>query len=42
MPKGTSPDEAMSNCTKIESVPLAIVDLHLSEGVSQSVSRKFR
>ena len=33
--------QSMSSCTKIESVPLAIVDLHLSEGVIQSVSRKF-
>ena len=50
MPKGTSPDKAMSLGTKIEFVPLAIVELHLFEGVSQivsqsvrwSVSRKFR
>jgi len=39
MPKGTSPDEATSSCTKVESVPLAIVELHLSEGVSQIVSQ---
>ena len=39
MPKGTSPDKATSSCAKIESVPLAIVKLHLSEGVSQSDSQ---
>ena len=39
MLKGTSPDEAMSSYTKIESMLLAIVDLHLSEGVSQSDSQ---
>jgi len=42
MPKGTCPNEAMPSCTKIESVPLAIVDLHLSEGVSQSDSQSVK
>ena len=44
MPKGTSRAEAMSNSEKIKHVALAIIELHLSEGISQlhtqSVSRK--
>ena len=42
MPKGTSPDETASSCTKIESIPLAIVELHLSEDVSQSDSQSVK
>jgi len=36
-PKGTSLAEATSNSENIELVPLAIMELCLSEGVSQSV-----
>ena len=43
--KGTSRDKAMSNSEKIKPVALAVIELHLSEGISQSVtqsvSRKF-
>ena len=46
MPKGTSWAEAMSNSEKIRPVALAVIELRLSEDVSQSVSqavsRKFR
>jgi len=35
MPKGTAWDEAM---LKIKPVALAIIELHLSEGISQSVT----
>ena len=41
MPKGTSWAEAISNSEKIKSIALAVVELRLSEGISQSVSRKF-
>ena len=39
MPKGTSQAEATSDSEKIKPVALAIIKLHLSEGISQSVSR---
>ena len=50
MPKGTCRAEAMPNSKKIKPVALAIIELRLSEGISQllsqsvsySVSRKFR
>jgi len=38
MAKGTSQAEATSNSAKIKSVALAIVELHKSEGISQSGS----
>ena len=45
MLKSTSRTEAMSNSEKIKPVALAVIELHLSEGISQSitcsVSRKF-
>ena len=37
MPKGTSQAEAMSNSEKIKPVALAVIELRLSEGISQSV-----
>jgi len=37
--KGTSRAEVMSNSKKIKLVALAIVELHESEGISQSVSQ---
>jgi len=39
MPKGTSWDEVTSNSEKIKPVALAIIELCLSEGISQSVRR---
>ena len=36
MPKGTSRAEATLNSEKIEPVALAVIELHLSEGISQS------
>ena len=42
MPKGTSRAEATSSSEKIKLVALAVIDLRLSEGISQSVSRKFQ
>ena len=45
MPKGTSRAKATSNSKKIKPVALAVIELRLSEGISQSVtqsvSRKF-
>ena len=45
MPKGTCRAEATSNSEKIKPVALAVIELRLSEGISQlltqSVSRKF-
>ena len=38
MPKGTCRAEAMSNSEKIKPVALAIIELRLSEGISQSVT----
>ena len=37
MPNDTSLAEAMSNSEKIKPVVLAVVELHLSEGIGQSV-----
>ena len=50
MPKGTCRAKAMSNSEKIKLIALAVIELRLSEGisqsvtqsVSQSVTRKFR
>ena len=39
MPKGTSWAEATSNSEKIKPVALAIIELHSSEGIRQSVSQ---
>ena len=45
MPKGTCRAEVMSNSEKVKSVALAVIELRLSEAISQSVtysiSRKF-
>ena len=41
MPKGTSQAETMPNSEKIKPVALAVIELRLSEGIRQSVSRKF-
>ena len=38
MPKDTSRAEVTSNSEKIKPVALAFIELHLSEGISQSVS----
>ena len=37
MPKGTSRTEVTLNSEKIKPVALAVIELHLSEGISQSV-----
>ena len=37
MPKGTSQAEATSKSEKIKPVGLAVIELHLSEGISQSL-----
>ena len=37
--KGTSWDEAMLNSEEIKSIPLLVIELRLSEGVSQSDSQ---
>ena len=37
MPKGTSWAEATSNSEKIKPVALAIIELRLTEGISQSI-----
>ena len=39
MPKGTCLAEATSNSEKIKLVALAVIELHLSEGISQAVSQ---
>ena len=39
MPKGTCRAEATSNSEKIKPVALAVIELRLSEGISQSVSQ---
>ena len=39
IPKGTCPAEAMPNGTKIKPITLAVIKLHLSEGISQPVSQ---
>ena len=41
MPKGTIRAKVTSNSEKIKPVALAVIELHLSEGIRQSVSRKF-
>ena len=45
MPKGTCPAEATSNGEKIKPVALAVIELRLSESISQTViqlvTRKF-
>ena len=38
MPKGMCPAEAMSNSEIIKPVALAVIELRLSEGISQSVT----
>ena len=38
MPKGTSQAEAMSNSEKIKPIALAVIELCLSEGISQPVT----
>ena len=40
VPKGTSQAEATSNSEKIKPVALAVIELCLTEGISQSVSQK--
>jgi len=40
VPKGTSRAEAMSNSEKIKPVALAVIELCLTEGISQAVSQK--
>ena len=40
MPKGTCQAEVMSNNEKIKPIALADIELCLSEGISQSVTRK--
>jgi len=40
MPKGTSQAEAMLNSEKINLVALVIIELYLTEGISQAVSQK--
>ena len=39
MPKNTSQAEATSHSEKIKSVALAVIELRLSEGISQLLSR---
>ena len=39
MPKGTCLAEAASNSETIKPVTLAIIELHLSEGISQPVTQ---
>ena len=39
MPKGTSRTEVTSNSEKIKPIALAVIELHLSEGISYSVSQ---
>ena len=41
MPKGTSWNKSISNSEKIKPVALAVIKLHLPEGISQLVNRKF-
>ena len=38
MPKGTSRAEMTLNSEKLKPVALAVIELHLSEGINQSVS----
>ena len=39
MPKGTSHAEAVLISEKIKSISLAVIELHLSEGISKSVTQ---
>ena len=39
MPKGTCQAETTSNSEKIKPVALAVIELHLSEGISQLLSQ---
>ena len=39
MPKGTCRAEAMSNSETIKPIALAVIELRLSEGISQSVTQ---
>jgi len=39
MPKSTSWTEATSNSEKIAPIALAVIELHLSEGISQLLSQ---
>ena len=39
MPKGMSQDEVTSDSEKIKSVDLAVIELHLPEGIRQAVSQ---
>ena len=39
MPKDTSLAEVMSNSEKIKPIALAVIELRLSEGISQSVTQ---
>jgi len=39
MPKGTSWAEVMSNSEKIKPVALSVIELCLTEGISQAVSQ---
>jgi len=41
MPKSTSRDKATLNSKKIKSIALAIIELHLSEGIRQLVSQYY-
>ena len=41
MSKGTSRAETMLNSEKIKPLALAVIELRLSEGINQSVTRKF-
>ena len=38
--KGTFRNKEMFNTAKIKPIALAVIELHLSEGISKSVSRK--
>ena len=42
MPEGTSRAEATSNSEKIKPVALAVIELCLTEGISQEVRRKLK
>jgi len=37
--KGTSPDKAMLNNEEIKAIATAVIELHLSEGISKKVSQ---
>ena len=40
MPKGTSLDETTSNSEKIKPIALAVIELHLPEGIRQASGRQ--